>query len=304
MTYETFTPYTFTGERDSHGKMPEIEWPDNARLAICITDAYEHVFPTSTPKVQGDLPSGLPEVIELGYDSCVQSTFEWGNKVGCWNVLELMDKHDIKITYWNVLYAVQQNPEFAAEQKRRGHEVASHGEEWTIDYVKWTPKQEKEKIHKIWTEMEALCGERPVGWVAPWARIMKSTHENLVDEGYVYESDSMAGFRPFTIDVKGAPFVVVPYDLRENNDLMHYQVFNRGPEDYYSTLKNNFDCCYDFAKKNGPIMMTVGLHDRVAGTPPRLAALDHFLSYARNFADVWFARRIDVARWWGKNKYA
>ena len=45
-------------------------------------------------------------------------------------------------------------------------------------------------------------------------------------------------------------------------------------------------------------MMSVGLHCRIAGRPAQSRAVEKFLQYARGFPDVWFARRIDIARWW------
>ena len=45
-------------------------------------------------------------------------------------------------------------------------------------------------------------------------------------------------------------------------------------------------------------MMTVGLHSRVAGRPALAYVIDMFFGYARKFPDVWFARRVDIARWW------
>ena len=44
--------------------------------------------------------------------------------------------------------------------------------------------------------------------------------------------------------------------------------------------------------------MTVGLHCRIAGRPALARVVGMFFRYARQFRDVWFARRIDIARWW------
>jgi hypothetical protein len=45
-------------------------------------------------------------------------------------------------------------------------------------------------------------------------------------------------------------------------------------------------------------MLSIGLHCRLAGRPGRLAALERFLAWARGFEDVWWCRRIDIARHW------
>lgn len=47
-----------------------------------------------------------------------------------------------------------------------------------------------------------------------------------------------------------------------------------------------------------PKMMSVGLHLRIAGRPTRASRVEQFIRYARGFPQVWFARRIDIARWW------
>ena len=45
-------------------------------------------------------------------------------------------------------------------------------------------------------------------------------------------------------------------------------------------------------------MMSIGLHTRLAGRPGRAAALGRFLDGICGRADVWVARRVDIARHW------
>ena len=45
-------------------------------------------------------------------------------------------------------------------------------------------------------------------------------------------------------------------------------------------------------------MLSVGLHLRLSGRQPRAAQVDRLIRYAKGFPGVWFARRIDIARWW------
>jgi OHCU decarboxylase len=47
-------------------------------------------------------------------------------------------------------------------------------------------------------------------------------------------------------------------------------------------------------------MLSIGLHCRLIGRPGRIAGLRRFLEYARSHQDVWFARRIDIARHWSE----
>jgi peptidoglycan/xylan/chitin deacetylase (PgdA/CDA1 family) len=78
------------------------------------------------------------------------------------------------------------------------------------------------------------------------------------------------------------------------------QGFNTG-EQFFTYLKDSFDCLYDEGKRGAPKMMSVGLHCRLAGRPGRAQALTRFLDYVQGHEHVWVARRIDIARHWHKN---
>jgi hypothetical protein len=44
-------------------------------------------------------------------------------------------------------------------------------------------------------------------------------------------------------------------------------------------------------------MMSISAHDRIAGTPARVKALDDFIQYAKQHAGVKFMRKDNIARW-------
>ena len=45
-------------------------------------------------------------------------------------------------------------------------------------------------------------------------------------------------------------------------------------------------------------MLSIGMHCRLLGRPARLAALQRFIEYVKGHEQVWFARRVDIARHW------
>ena len=47
-----------------------------------------------------------------------------------------------------------------------------------------------------------------------------------------------------------------------------------------------------------PKMMSVGLDPRLIGQAGRTSTLREFIERALAKGNVWFARRIDIARWW------
>ena len=49
-------------------------------------------------------------------------------------VLDLMDKHGIKLSSFMIGKAVETSPDLAREIVRRGHEAAAHGRVWDDSY--------------------------------------------------------------------------------------------------------------------------------------------------------------------------
>ena len=68
-------------------------------------------------------------------------------------------------------------------------------------------------------------------------------------------------------------------------------------QEFCTYLMDAFDVLYAEGEER-PKMMSVGLHCRLAGRPGRMAGLERFIAYAQSHPDVWFCRRIEVARHW------
>ena len=77
------------------------------------------------------------------------------------------------------------------------------------------------------------------------------------------------------------------------------QGFNSGSQ-FYDYLKDTFDCLYYEGKMGYPKMMSIGLHCRLAGRPGRVQAIKKFIEYTRKHNKVWYAKRIDIAKFWKK----
>ena len=96
--------------------------------------------------------------------------------------------------------------------------------------------------------------------------------------------------------MNGKKWLVVPYSL-EVNDTKFWRGGMISSSDFHESMRNTFDLLYQEGATH-PKMMSIGLHCRIAGRPARAVALQRFLEYAKGLPGVWFARRIDIARWW------
>jgi len=186
---------------------------------------------------------------------------------------------------------------------RDGHEIASHGWRW-ISYQDVDVATERADMERAVDALARLTGERPLGWYS--GRDSPNTRRLLVEHGgFAYSADSYADDLPYWVAVDTGsgttPLLIVPYAL-DTNDMRFVtaQGFNSG-EQFFAYLKDAFDVLYAEGDPRGldaPKMLSVGLHCRLAGRPGRAAALARFIDYARGHADVWFARRIEIARHW------
>src|SRR5258708_5451038 len=124
----------FRGAQAAIGTAPAMTtppfWPNGPRLAVRLSLLFEG---------RGQPISGaggaIPEPIATGVpDLPTNAFFAYGHYEGIPRVLDLMDKHAIKLSSFMIGKAVETSPDLAQEIVRRGHEAAAHGREWRNSY--------------------------------------------------------------------------------------------------------------------------------------------------------------------------
>ena len=279
---------------------PHARWPGGARLALSFVLNYEEGG-ESTP-LEGDLASEafLHEVIgappTIGRRNLnTESMFEYGSRAGFWRIHRLFTKHRMPLTVYAVAQALERNPEAAKAMVEAGWEVASHGYRW-IDHLEMPEDEEREHVRRAIETIERVTGQRPVGWYT--GRISDNTRRLVVEAGgFLYDSDSYADELPYWVDVDGAPQLILPYTL-DNNDFKFLLVNGFVTAEEFSTyLRDAFDVLYAEGATT-PRMMSVGLHCRIVGRPGRIGGLERFLGYVAKHPDVWVTTRAEIARHW------
>ena len=280
-----------------YGKTPpKVKWPDEARIAVQIVVNFEEGAENSVlrgdrmPEQFGDFPPIDLPMRDLG----LESVFEYGSRVGIWRMLDLFDSEGIKVTFYACGEALEANPEAARDIVKRGHEICSHGYRW-YDHFRWSEEESREDIRKAVKTIERLTGTRPVGWYC--REPSPNTIELLAEEGgFAYNSDVYNDDLPYYVNVQGKKFLLIPY-TPDGNDFHYFSNRFANAEEFFQYLKDTFDYLREEAKLDGKLM-SIGTHVRISGRPGRTVALDRFFKYAKQFDDVWFARRIDIAKWW------
>ncbi len=279
---------------------PHPRWPGDARLALQIVLNYEEGGENCILHGDSASESFLSEIVnaeprEGVRHMSMESLYEYGSRVGVWRLKKLFDQYKIPITVFAVGMAVENYPEPVQALHAAGHEICSHGYRW-IDYQYIDEDLEREHMQRAIRAIEDATGERPLGWYT--GRSSPNTRSLVVEEGgFLYDSDDYSDELPFWDQTQDQAHLVIPYTL-DANDMRFAtaQGFNSGAQ-FLQYLKDSFDVLYAEGAES-PRMMSVGLHCRISGRPGRFAALEAFLKYARSHDDVWFCRRVDIARHW------
>jgi len=279
---------------------PNAHWPGGARLAIQLVLNYEEGGENCVLHGDSSSEAFLSEIVsaqprEGVRHMSMESLYEYGSRVGVWRLKKLFDDYKVPVTVFAVGMAVERYPEPVRALHAAGHEICSHGYRW-IDYQYVDLNTERAHMRKAIKAIEDAIGERPLGWYT--GRTSPNTRSLVVEEGgFIYDADDYSDELPFWNYQHGRPHLVIPYTL-DANDMRFAtsQGFNSGMQ-FLQYLKDTFDVLYAEGAAT-PRIMSVGLHCRLSGRPGRFAALQAFLRYARSHDDVWFCRRLDIARHW------
>lgn len=278
---------------------PHANWPNNARIAVQFVMNYEEGAENSVLHGDPAAETFLSEIINAPHVEdrhiSMESIYEYGSRAGVWRLLRLFKQFNIPITVFAVAMALKRNPEVAKACMEQGHEICSHGLRW-INYQNIDIETERQHMNEAIKIISELTGQRPLGWYT--GRTSPNTAKLVAEEGgFLYDADDYSDDLPFWRKIDGKPQLMVPYTLDANDmRFASAQGFNSGDQ-FFNYLKDAFDTLYDEGCES-PKMMSIGLHCRLIGRPGRFQSLKRFIEYVKSFDNVWFARRIDIARHW------
>ncbi|MBT6096388.1 MAG: allantoinase PuuE [Rhodospirillaceae bacterium] len=285
-----------------HGRTPpDACWPGGAAIAVQFVVNYEEGGENCILHGDGASEAFLSEIV--GADPWpeqrhwnMESIYEYGARAGFWRLHRLFTGADIPVTVYGVATALKRSPAQVEAMLDADWEIASHGLKW-IDYKDHDREAELADIREAIEMHTAVTGTRPQGWYT--GRCSVNTVDLVSEEGgFDYVADSYADDLPYWRRHAGRDQLIVPYTL-DANDMRFAapQGFNSGDQ-FFAYLKDSFDVLVAEGRAGAPKMMSIGLHCRLVGRPGRVAALQRFVDYVKTHDDVWFARRIDIARHW------
>lgn len=293
-------------ERDFVGygeRIPQIEWPNGARVAVSLCLNYEE-------GAEHNLLDGFDRnewVGEIAYapadaahrDLSQESVYEYGSRAGVWRLLRLFDTYEVPITVYASAMALTRNPGVGRAFVDRGHEVCSHGL-WWQEPTSLSEEEEAEEIREAVRIITRETGERPVGWYSRYAPSERTRRLLVAEGGFLYDSNSYNDDLPYWLEVEGKRHLVIPYTHTYNDGRFSFSPGYGHPGDFLENLRRGIDYLWEEGETH-PRMISIGLHARLVGQAGRASALRDLIDWAQSKPGVWFTRRCDIAEWWHKN---
>lgn len=266
----------------------KFTWPNSARCAVALSFELD------------------AESVELGYrqnvpSACGSDVGGFSPKFGVPRILELLDKYDVKGTFFVSGWDAEHYADSIKEITEAGHEIAAHGY-LHENFSELTPEEEGkifEKSHKVLAD---VAGRPPRGFrAAAYGRpISPRTLSLCLDMGYIYDSSFMDDDEPYQarIDGKLVNMLEIPWAWPLNDISFMSPPFSSGmalvlpqrkPQWILDLWKEEFDSLYEEVG-----FFDLVIHPRDMGRVSRMPILEGMLSFIKEYS-VWFATYTQVA---------
>jgi peptidoglycan/xylan/chitin deacetylase (PgdA/CDA1 family) len=263
---------------------PPLALPGGARMAVWVIVNVEEWDPTETmPRTVITPPAGgspSPDVPNWAWH-------EYGNRVGFWRMLEVLDALEIPGVLAINGSAIAAYPAIVEAAKARNWEFMGHG--FTQRNMQKVP-DERQDIRRTAAVIAEATGRRPRGWLGPGLTETWETPDLLVEEGYDYVCDWVLDDQPVWLKTRTRPIVNIPY-TQECNDIAMMLIQHHKASEYRDRAVDQLEQLYADAAGSARIMAIV-IHPYVMGAP-------HRLKYFRAVLEA-IRRRPGVLLWTGE----
>lgn len=238
---------------------------------------------------------------------------EFSANVGILRVLALLEKAEIKATFFVPAHTASTYPAQTKRIVAGGHEIGVHGYCHEAP-VGLTRELEADLLDRAIKKLRGVLGEdfKPRGYRSPAWDLSTSSVELLLERGFLYDSSMMADdFRPYrarrndSVDEHGfypgplTRLVEMPVAW-ELDDFAYFSFLNRplfsalrSPDDVYQCWKGEFDYCH---KQVDDGVFTLTMHPEIIGRGPRIEMLGRLIEHMKTSSGVRFSTLADEAQ--------
>ncbi|WP_424812528.1 polysaccharide deacetylase [Roseococcus sp. YIM B11640] len=271
-----------------HGRFPYSpwsarsteSWPGDRKLAIYLGVNLEHF--AFGEGLGAELAPGGPQPDVLNY-----AWREYGNRVGAFRLLQLLDELDLPCTVLlnSAMYA--HAPALVDAHRLRGDEIAGHGRTNSERQSTLPEPEEARLIAEATAAIMMNEGHAPRGWLSPWIAESAVTPDLLQEAGYSYSLNWCMDDQPVWKTTRKGRILSIPYP-QEANDIPAIVARKDGADQFAQMLIDDFAERIQQTSDGVPQVMGIALHPYIIGQPYRLRALRRALATIADERDkVW-----------------
>jgi peptidoglycan/xylan/chitin deacetylase (PgdA/CDA1 family) len=252
---------------------PKVTWPNGARVAVWVIPNIEHFHL--------ELGPSAPDIRN-------HSRRDYGNRVGVWRLMEVMDKHRVRGTVALNGEVARYYPRIMQEVGRLKWELMGHGLTNSAMLTGLAKADETAVIAETRRMIEEQ-GQRMRGWLGPGLTETWNTLDLLRAHGVEYVCDWVNDDLPYRMN---NGLYSIPYSI-ELNDMPLFNVPSIDIADFHRRICETFDVLYEEGGRNGRVM-GIALHPFLIGAPHRIRYLDKALAHIAAHDKVWFALGSEI----------
>jgi peptidoglycan/xylan/chitin deacetylase (PgdA/CDA1 family) len=250
---------------------PPFEWPNGAKVAVWVIPNIEHFH--------WEIGASAPDVRN-------HSRRDYGNRVGIWRLMEVMERNGVRGTVALNGEVAKYYPRIMRECARLGWELMGHGLTNSVSLSGLAKEQESAIIAQTVEIIEGL-GQKMRGWLGPALTETFATLDLLRDYGVEYVCDWVNDDLPYRMN---NGLYSIPYSI-ELNDMPLFNVPSIDIQDFHRRICETFDVLY--AEGNARVM-GIALHPFLIGVPHRIRYLDAALRHIAAHPRAWFATGHEI----------
>jgi allantoinase len=269
---------------------PDFEWPDGRRLAVYIAVCLEHFS-------YGEGGLGLPYSPGIPQPNTYNWAWrEYGNRVGGWRLLELLEQHGIPPTVLLNTECYEHCPQLVDAYRAAGTEFVAHGKTNSVHPNELDEDAERELIRDVFETMSRREGRPPGGWMSPGANPSRSTEDLLAEAGFRYTLDWPMDDQPTWLRTRGGPLLSVPYPHEVNDVPMVVLHHGTGPA-FADMVLENLDELHEQSSRQ-PLACGIVVHSFIVGQPFRLRRFRRAVEHLVSLPGVWLTTPGRIAEHW------
>ncbi|MDD4833249.1 MAG: polysaccharide deacetylase family protein [Lutispora sp.] len=231
----------------------------------------------------------------------------YGIMKGAHRILDIMEKYNLKSTWFVPAENVERYPELIKDILSCGHEIANHGLDHD-DFYGNTIEEQLDNIRRSQDIFRRIVGKPAVGF-RPTGPLLSEVEQILFENSNtLYYSRGMAEEKISFHEVNGKRTSAVRLPCRQELDEYIQMVYGSYPQVLvgqpriapYEDVLSNFIREFEGAIRFGSAI-TSAFHPQVSGTPGKAEIIEKLCEYITTNPDIWCTTCEEIARHWKEN---